>query len=97
MLACTPIDRNCFVPVNNKKASQPQRPGDVEWNNKNSRNRRFYDDRASLSAARNYRPYLIQVYPRDLGSGNTVMLREINGPIRVFGRHWGAFRSGYKL
>ena len=97
MLACTPIDRNCFVPVNNKKASQPQRPGDVEWNNKNARNRRFYEDRASLCAARNYRPYLIQVYPRDLGNGNVVMLREINAPIRIFGRHWGAFRSGYKL
>lgn len=97
MLACTPIDRNCFVAVNNKKTSLPQRPGDVEWNNKNSRNCRFYDDRASLSAARNYRPYLIQVYPRDLGSGNIVMMREINAPIRVFGRHWGAFRTGYRL
>lgn len=97
MLACTPIDRNCFVPVSNKKTSQPQRPGDVKWNNKYARNRRFYEDRASLSAARNYRPYLIQVYPRDLGAGNIVMLREVNAPIRVFGRHWGAFRSGYKL
>ena len=97
MLACSPIDRNCFVPVNTKNVSQPQRPGDAEWNNKNSRNRRFYEDRASLSAARNYRPYLIQVYPRDFGSGKIAMLREIDAPIRVFGRHWGAFRSGYRL
>jgi methyl-accepting chemotaxis protein len=42
-------------------------------------------------------PYLIQVYARDMGNGATVVMREIDGPIRVFGKHWGGFRSAYDL
>jgi len=36
-------------------------------------------DRAGLAAARNVRPYIIQVYPRDMGDGVTVVMREIDG------------------
>jgi len=32
-----------------------------------------------------------------MGNGTTVMMREIDVPIRVRGRHWGAFRTAYKL
>ena len=42
------------------------------------------------------RPYLLQNYPRDMGTGTLVMMREIDVPIRVFGRHWGGFRTAYK-
>ena len=42
-------------------------------------------------------PYLIQVYPRDMGNGITIMMQEIDAPIRVFGKHWGGFRTAYKL
>src|SRR5262249_47952632 len=55
--------------------------------------RRIFDDRAGLAAARNVRPYLIQIYARDMGNGVTVVMREIDAPIRVFGKHWGGFRS----
>jgi len=67
------------------------------WNTANSRNRRIFDDRAGLAAARNVRPYIIQVYARDMGNGITVMMKEIDAPIRVSGKHWGGFRSAYKL
>jgi methyl-accepting chemotaxis protein len=83
--------------VHNAKYSQPQRPGEKAWNTANSRNRRIFDDRAGLSAARNVRPYIIQIYPRDMGNGVTIMMQEIDAPIRVFGKHWGGFRSAYKL
>ena len=43
------------------------------------------------------RSYLIQSYARDMGNGKTVMMREIDVPIRVNGRHWGGFRTAYKL
>ncbi len=46
---------------------------------------------------RNQRAYLMQSYARDMGNGNTVMMREIDVPIRVQGRHWGGFRTAYKL
>ena len=97
MAFCATVDRNGYLPVHNKIYSQPQRPGDVAWNTANSRNRRIFNDMAGLAAGRNTRPYLIQSYPRDMGNGVTVMMREIVVPIRVHGRHWGGFRTAYKL
>lgn len=97
MVFCATVDRNGYLPVHNRKYSFSQRPGDKVWNAAHSRNRRIFDDRAGLAAARNVRPYIIQVYPRDMGNGVTVMMREIDAPIRVFGKHWGGFRSAYKL
>jgi methyl-accepting chemotaxis protein len=97
MVFCAAVDRNGYLPVHNRKYSFPQRPGKQAWNIANARNRRIFDDRAGLAAARNVRPYIIQVYPRDMGDGVTILMREIDAPIRAFGKHWGGFRSAYKL
>jgi len=97
MVFCAMIDRNGYLPVHNKIYSHPQRPGDVAWNTANSRNRRIFNDPAGLAAGRNLRSYLIQSYARDMGNGKTIMMREIDVPIRVNGRHWGGFRTAYKL
>lgn len=97
MAFCATVDQNGYLPVHNKIYSQPQRPGDVAYNTANCRNRRIFNDTAGLAAARNQRAYLIQSYARDMGGGNTVMMREVDVPIRVRGRHWGGFRSAYKL
>jgi methyl-accepting chemotaxis protein len=97
MIFCAAVDRNGYLPVHNRIYSQPQRSGDVAWNTANSRNRRIFDDRAGLSAARNTRHYLIQNYPRDMGKGVTIMMQEIDAPIRVNGKHWGGFRTAYRL
>ena len=97
MVFCAMIDRNGYLPVHNKIYSHPQRPGDVAWNTANSRNRRIFNDPAGLAAGRNQRAYLIQSYARDMGNGNTVMMREIDVPVRVKGRHWGGFRTAYRL
>jgi methyl-accepting chemotaxis protein len=97
MIFCAAVDRNGYLPVHNRKYSLAQRSGDNTWNIANARNRRIFDDRAGLAAGRNVRPYVIQVYPRDMGNGVTIVMREIDAPIRVFGKHWGGFRSAYKL
>ncbi len=97
MAFCAVVDRNGYLPVHNKIYSHPQRPGDVAWNTANSRNRRIFNDAAGLAAGQNQRSYLIQSYARDMGNGNTVMMREIDVPVRVRGRHWGGFRTAYKL
>jgi len=97
MAFCAMIDRNGYLPVHNGIYSKPQRPGDVAWNTANSRNRRIFNDPAGLAAGRNTRAYLIQSYARDMGNGVTVMMREIDVPVRVQGRHWGGFRTAYKL
>jgi methyl-accepting chemotaxis protein len=97
MVFCVMIDRNGYLPVHNNIYSHPQRPGDVVWNTANSRNRRIFNDPAGLAAGRNLRSYLIQSYARDMGNGKTIMMREIDVPIRVNDRHWGGFRTAYKL
>jgi methyl-accepting chemotaxis protein len=97
MIFCAAVDRNGYLPVHNAIYSKPQTPDDLAWNTANCRNRRIFDDRAGLCAARNVRPYLIQSYPRDMGNGIVIMMREIDAPVRVFGRHWGGFRTAYKL
>jgi methyl-accepting chemotaxis protein len=94
---CATIDRNGYLPVHNKIYSHPQRPGDVTWNTANSRNRRIFNDAAGLAAGRNQRAYMVQSYARDMGNGKAVMMREIDVPIRVKGRHWGGFRTAYRL
>ncbi|MEM5584118.1 methyl-accepting chemotaxis protein [Roseibium sp. AS2] len=97
MAFCVAIDRNAYLPVHNLIYSKPQRPDDPAWNTANCRNKRIFDDRAGLSAARNTRPFLIQSYARDMGGGNIVWMKEIDAPIIVQGRHWGGFRTAYKL
>ena len=97
MVFCVMIDRNGYLPVHNKVYSHPQRADDVAWNTAHSRNRRIFNDQAGLAAGRNERSYLIQSYARDMGNGKTVMMREIDVPVRVNGRHWGGFRTAYKL
>src|SRR5437868_13787473 len=97
MVFCVMVDRNGYLPVHNKIYSHPQRPGDVAFNTANSRNRRIFNDVAGLAAGRNVRSYLIQSYARDMGNGKTIMMREIDVPIRINGRHWGGFRTAYKL
>jgi methyl-accepting chemotaxis protein len=97
MAFCATIDRNGYLPVHNKIYSHPQRPGDVTFNTANSRNRRIFNDAAGLAAGRNQRAYMVQSYARDMGNGKTIMMREIDVPIRVKGRHWGGFRTAYRL
>ncbi|WP_181017474.1 methyl-accepting chemotaxis protein [Methylobacterium sp. V23] len=96
MMFCIVADRNGYVPVHNRAVSQPQRPGDPVWNNAHSRNRRIFDDRTGITAARSTRPATVQVYRREIGD-RIVMVREVDAPIRVQGRHWGACRTAYRF
>ncbi len=94
---CIDVDRNGYLPVHTRKYSQPQRADDPAWNYANCRNRRIFDSRAGLCAARNTRPYLIQSNPRNMGDDVIVMMKEVDAPIRVLGQHWGGFRMAYRI
>lgn len=96
VVICCVADRNGYIGTHNKKYSQPQRPDDRLWNMANSRNRRIFDDRAGLVAARNTNPAYVQTYPRDMGGGNFILLKEFDTPITVRGRHWGCVRLAIK-
>lgn len=94
---CAVVDRNGYLPVHNKAYSQPQRANDPAWNAANCRNKRIFDDRAGLTAARSLSPYLIQSYQRDMGNGTLVMMKEVDAPIVIHGKHWGGLRMAYRI
>ena len=91
------VDRNGYVACHNQRYNQPQRAGDPVWNQANCRNRRIFNDRTGLAAARNEKPFLLQTYRRDMGGGNLIVMKEVAAPITVDGRHWGGFRLAFKF
>jgi methyl-accepting chemotaxis protein len=91
---CACVDRNGFLPTHNLKYSKPQGP-DPAWNASNCRNRRLFQDRAGKAAAANRKPFLVQTYRRDMGGGHFVVLKEVDAPVTVGGRHWGNVRLAY--
>lgn len=93
---CAAVDVNGYLPTHNSAFSKRQRPGDTAWNTANCRNRRIFDDRTGLAAARNEAPFLLQVYRRDMGGGTFLLMKDVSAPIIVQGRHWGALRLAYK-
>ncbi len=94
---CAAVDDNGYLPTHNRKFSQPQRPGDVDWNTANCRNRRIFNDRVGLAAGRNTQPFLLQTYRRDMGGGQFVLMKDISAPITVNGRHWGGLRLAIRV
>jgi methyl-accepting chemotaxis protein len=96
VIACS-IDRNAMIATHNSNYSQPQRPNDPVWNAGNSRNRRFFTDKAGMLSAHNKQEVLTQTYARDMGGGVMVYLKEVDSPIIVDGTFWGNLRLGYKI
>ena len=94
---CAAIDENGYLPTHNRKFSEPQRPGQTEWNTANCRNRRIFSDRVGLAAGRSTKPFLVQTYRRDMGGGQFVLMKDISAPITVNGRHWGGLRLAVRI
>jgi methyl-accepting chemotaxis protein len=84
-----------YLPTHNPNYRLPQGPDPV-WNNANCRNRRLFDDRAVRKVAANTKSFLLQTYRRDMGGGNFVLMKDLSSPIWIRGRHWGAFRMGFR-
>ncbi|MFH1985389.1 MAG: chemotaxis protein [Pseudomonadota bacterium] len=85
------VDKNGYLPTHNTRYSRPLTE-DEDYNTKNNRTKRIFNDRTGLAAARNTQPYLLQTYKRDTGE----TLSDLSVPIFVQGKHWGAIRIGYK-
>ena len=93
---CAAVDRKGYLPTHNRKFSQ--RPGkDPVWNQSHCRNRRIFNDRVGLKAGQSTDPFLLQVYRRDMGGGEFVMMKDVSAPITVHGRHWGGLRLAYRF
>ncbi|HLN25623.1 MAG TPA: globin-coupled sensor protein [Patescibacteria group bacterium] len=89
---CLAVDRNAYIATHNLHCSKPQRPGELDWNTANARNRRIFDDRTGILAARNHDERHVQIYARKITDKETVMLKEYNSPILVTGELWGNVR-----
>ena len=92
---CVAWANSGYLPTHNPNYRRPQGPDPV-WNNANCRNRRLFGDRAVKKVAANTKPFLLQTYRRDMGGGNFVLMKDLSSPIYVRGRHWGAFRMGFR-
>jgi methyl-accepting chemotaxis protein len=92
---CVAWAKSGYLPTHNPNYRLPQ-GADPVWNNANCRNRRLFNDRAVRKVAANTRPFLLQTYRRDMGGGNFVLMKDLSSPILVRGRHWGAFRMGFR-
>jgi methyl-accepting chemotaxis protein len=95
IIFCVAWARGGYLPTHNPNYRHPQGKDPV-WNAAHCRNRRLFKDRAVQKVARNTKPFLLQTYRRDMGGGNFVLMKDLSSPILVRGRHWGAFRIGYR-
>jgi methyl-accepting chemotaxis protein len=92
---CVAWARGGYLPTHNPEYRHPQGP-DPSWNAAHCRNRRLFDDRAVKKVAASTKPFLVQTYRRDMGAGKFVLMKDASSPIFVRGRHWGAFRIGFR-
>jgi methyl-accepting chemotaxis protein len=92
---CVAWARSGYLPTHNPNYRLPQGKDPV-WNNANCRNRRLFDDRTVKKVAASTKPFLLQTYRRDMGGGNFVLMKDVSSPIVIRGRHWGAFRMGFR-
>lgn len=83
------IDTRGYGAIHNQKYSRPL-TGNYESDLVGNRTRRIWEDVTGQRGAKNTLPLLVQTYARDTGE----ILSEINMPIMVTGRHWGAVRVG---
>jgi len=90
IVLCTVTDRNGYMPVHNRKYSQP--PGkDPIWNAQNSRQRMMLTDRTAKRCGASTKPFLVQTFRRNLGNQFQI-LKDISAPVFVRGRLWGNVR-----
>ncbi len=91
ILFVVPVDRNGYLPTHNSKYTKPL-THDSDYNAKNNRTKRLFNDRTGLAAARNTEPYLLQKYERDTGES----FFDLSVPIFIKKKHWGGLRIGFK-
>ncbi len=94
VIFCVPVDENGYLPTHNSKFARPQGLDPV-WNFANARNRRMFNDRVGLAAARSTAHFLVQTYRRNMGGGAKALMMDVSAPLFIGGRHWGGLRLAY--
>lgn len=85
------VDINGYFPTHNKCFSKPL-TGNPEIDFVNNRTKRMFDDPTGIRCGKHTEKFLLQTYKRDTGE----IMHDVSAPIFVQGKHWGAFRIGFK-
>ena len=91
MIYAGAVDLNGYFPTHNKKFSQPL-SGDYQKDMLNNRTKRLFNDATGIRCCQHTNRFLLQTYKRDTGE----IMHDVSAPIYVDGKHWGAFRIGFK-
>lgn len=84
-------DINGYVPAHNTRFAQAP-TGVTAQDYVNNRTKRMFGDLASFKAARNEKPFLIQLVQLETGD----MIYDLSVPVMVRGKHWGCARIGFR-
>ena len=84
-------DINGYVPAHNTRFAQAP-TGVTAQDYVNNRTKRMFGDLASLLAARNQGPFLIQRVRLETGD----VIYDLSVPVMVRGKHWGCARIGFR-
>ena len=91
MIYAGAVDINGYFPTHNKCFSKPL-TGRFEDDMIHSRTKRMFNDPTGIRCAKNTEKFLLQTYKRDTGE----VMHDVSAPIFINGKHWGAFRIGFK-
>ncbi|HYZ47509.1 MAG TPA: hypothetical protein VE567_01300, partial [Sphingomonas sp.] len=88
-------DVNGYLPTHQTARSKPPKPNDPEWNDRNCRNRRiFNDDEATMRAVKSNASFMMAVYLLDRGS-EELMVKNVFVPLWINGKRWGNLEIAY--
>ena len=91
MIYAGAVDINGYFPTHNKVYSQAL-SGDYQQDMQHNRTKRLFNDATGIRCAKHQQDFLLQTYKRDTGE----VMHDVSAPIFVNGKHWGAFRIGFK-
>ena len=91
MIYAGAVDVNGYFPTHNKCFSKPL-TGNPEIDMMTNRTKRLFNDPTGIRCAQHTDKFLLQTYKRDTGE----VMHDVSAPIFVNGKHWGAFRIGFK-
>ena len=97
IVGCCLVDMNGFLPTHITPRSQAQRPGEIDWNLQNSRNRLIFMDGQTRRALDGSDRFYLYTYRQDFGEGRFRALRSVLVPIEFGERRWGLYELGYLI
>ena len=95
ILGFAATDVNGYLPTHMSSRSQPQRPGEREWNAENCRNRRNFMDAATARAVAFEGDFMLVTYRQNLGEDRYRAVKSVFVPLWIAGKRYGNFELAF--